>query len=155
MFTEEQLREAISKSQSIRGVLIILGLAPKGGNYKTIKNKVKLYKIDTSHFKGQGYLKGKSNTWTIKIPLKNILVEDSSYTSSNRLKLRLINEGYKKKICEGCQNTMWLDQPIPLELEHKNGVNNDHRECNLLLLCPNCHALTPTYRGKNKHKPHT
>jgi predicted HNH restriction endonuclease len=28
----------------------------------------------------------------------------------------------------------------------------DHRLENLQLLCPNCHALTPTYRARNKGK---
>ena len=38
---------------------------------------------------------------------------------------------------------------IPLELHHLNGVRTDNRISNLRLLCPNCHALTDNYRGKN------
>jgi predicted HNH restriction endonuclease len=51
-----------------------------------------------------------------------------------------------------CNNTEWNGQPIPLELEHKNGNNQDNSLNNLCLLCPNCHAQTSTYRGKNKSK---
>ena len=54
--------------------------------------------------------------------------------------------------CYNCNLTNWLGFNIPLELEHINGDNRDNRIENLILLCPNCHALTPTYRGKNKHK---
>ena len=42
--------------------------------------------------------------------------------------------------------------PIPLELHHKNGNNRDNRLENIVLLCPNCHALTESYRGKNKRQ---
>ena len=38
---------------------------------------------------------------------------------------------------------------MPLELDHKNGDRRDNRLENLWLPCPNCHALTPTYRGRN------
>ena len=37
-----------------------------------------------------------------------------------------------------------------LELHHINGVKDDLRIDNLQILCPNCHALTDNYRGKNK-----
>jgi hypothetical protein len=43
----------------------------------------------------------------------------------------------------------WLEKEIPLELNHINGKGHDNRKSNIELLCPNCHALTNTYRGKN------
>lgn len=39
--------------------------------------------------------------------------------------------------------------PIPLELDHINGNNKDHRLENLRLLCPTCHATTDTFKGRN------
>jgi 5-methylcytosine-specific restriction endonuclease McrA len=37
-----------------------------------------------------------------------------------------------------------------LELDHINGRRDDNRLANLRILCPNCHAQTDTYRGKNR-----
>lgn len=44
---------------------------------------------------------------------------------------------------------------IPLEIDHIDGNWGNNREENLRLICPNCHSLTPTYRGLNKGKGRT
>lgn len=89
---------------------------------------------------------GKPFSW------EGIVVENSSYTSTFRLRNRLIEFGLKEAKCESCGLAEWLGKNIPLELHHANGVNNDHRLANLQLLYPNCHALTESYRGKNQRK---
>ena len=38
----------------------------------------------------------------------------------------------------------------PLEVEHLDGNSKNNNESNLILLCPNCHSLTPTYKGLNR-----
>ena len=40
---------------------------------------------------------------------------------------------------------------IPLEVHHIDGDYTNNDEDNLLLLCPNCHSLTPTYKALNKN----
>lgn len=52
--------------------------------------------------------------------------------------------------CWKCNNSTWNDQPIPLELEHIDGISENNSLENLSILCPNCHAQTPTYKGANK-----
>ena len=52
--------------------------------------------------------------------------------------------------CNRCRNNKWQGENIPLELEHKDGNNINNDRNNLELLCPNCHALTDTWRGRNK-----
>lgn len=51
--------------------------------------------------------------------------------------------------CFNCKLTEWQGVKIPLEVHHINGADNNFPS-NLQLLCPNCHALTPTWKGKNK-----
>ena len=45
---------------------------------------------------------------------------------------------------------------VPVEVEHIDGDWENNLLSNLTLLCPNCHALTPTYRGLNRGRgrPH-
>jgi hypothetical protein len=37
-----------------------------------------------------------------------------------------------------------------LELDHIDGNYQNNALGNLRLMCPNCHSLTPTFRGRNK-----
>jgi hypothetical protein len=52
-------------------------------------------------------------------------------------------------VCSFCGLTEWMGSPIPIELHHIDGNSDNNRSSNLTLHCPNCHALTPTYRAKN------
>lgn len=71
---------------------------------------------------------------------------------SNKLRIKLLREGLKDHKCESCGNDTWINQAIPLEVHHKDGDKTNNELDNLQLLCPNCHALTSTYRGKNIKK---
>jgi hypothetical protein len=151
-YTIPQLIEAVKESYSIAQVLSRLGLRPAGGNYDLMHRRIKELQLDTSHFTGRGWSKGKkldTPSPTLQT-LESILVAESTYTNTNRLKNRLLNNGIFERRCMRCNLTKWLEQPIPIELDHINGDRQDHRLENLRLLCPNCHALTETYRGKNK-----
>lgn len=70
--------------------------------------------------------------------------------TNHKLKFHLIKNNLKQHRCENCKNSEWLSNPIPIELHHIDGNNQNNDLNNLQILCPNCHALTPNYRGKNK-----
>lgn len=55
--------------------------------------------------------------------------------------------------CEICGTSEWLDQPIPLVLDHIDGNPRNWAKSNLQLLCGNCNSLTPTFAGRNKKNP--
>jgi hypothetical protein len=65
----------------------------------------------------------------------------------------LYRSGLKKRECEDCGISEWQGHPAPLQLEHVDGDNSNNRIENLRILCANCHALTPTFGGKNKGRP--
>ena len=150
-FTKDDYKNAAKVSFSIAGMCRYLNLAPKGGNYSTIKKYIKEYEIDTSHFTGKGWNVGLKFKPHPQFNMEEILVKNKTY-NTNKLRKRLIDEGYKEYKCECCGNTEWMGKPIPLELHHINGDRNDNRLENLQILCPNCHSFTENYRGSNKKK---
>lgn len=87
-----------------------------------------------------------------KIPLTEILVENSTYQSA-KLKKRLVDEGIKQDRCEICgQGNTWNGKSLVLQLDHINGVHTDNRLENLQIVCPNCHTQTDTFcTRKLKH----
>ena len=82
--------------------------------------------------------------------LEDLLVVNGS-AQSYKLKIKLIAAGMKQAACELCGwCQMSSDGRVPVELDHINGDHTDNRIENLRILCPNCHSLQPTHRGKNK-----
>lgn len=152
-YTDEQFIEAVKSSFSIAQVLNKLNKIPSGGNYKVVKYNIKRLNLSDSHFTGKGHLKGKTHNWSIRYTDEEVFTEDPKHNLSTiRIKERLLRSNTLERKCYSCENMSWLSKDIPLELEHKNGNNRDNRIENLTLLCPNCHAQTGTYRGRNKNK---
>jgi len=147
-WTENQLREAVKNARSFGQVLKFLGLKQAGGNHSQVRKYTKEYNIDTGHFKGRGWSKGLSGFKRPFIPLEKILIKGSTYQTF-KLKNRLFIADLKPQFCEECG---WAQKTssgyLPLELDHINGDRYDHRLENLRILCPNCHSLKPTHRGR-------
>lgn len=147
-FTKEELENVVKESYSYADVLRKLNRTIFGSAYHTLKKYLKIYNINTSHFLGRGHLKNKTHNWHPKIPLKNILIANSSYSSMFNLKKRLLKENLLIYKCYECGLFEWNNKPISLQLHHINGIHNDHRIENLCLLCPNCHSQTDNFTSK-------
>jgi hypothetical protein len=72
------------------------------------------------------------------------------YVAPNFL-ARVLKECYGER----CLRCGWSSRnpktgKVPIEVEHIDGNWENSRLTNLTLLCPNCHALTATFRGLNR-----
>lgn len=155
-WSDEQLIEAVSCSQSYFGVLRNLGLSLSGGSHALVKLRVKQLGLDASHFTGQGWCKGHNHAVLmdkVRIPLSQILVKESTYSSTWTLKNRLLKEGVLTNICGICGLLPeWNGKKLSLQLDHIDGDRCNNEITNLRLLCPNCHSQTDTFAGKNTRR---
>lgn len=140
-------------------VLRRCGRIPSGGNFEILKKKIREYDIDISHFTHRLWNKGKTNKEDNRIATSK-LTDDDVFNTNGKLTRKVIrdyiirNNSIEYK-CAFCGNTgWWLGKQIGLELEHIDGNPINNTLDNLRFLCPNCHATTSTYRGRNKKNHH-
>jgi len=146
-YNETELREIVKNSHTYKECFDKLGIRAAGSNYKHIKNYIKKYGIDTSHF--EHYYNNGNRDNKLKIDILDILKENSNY-SRTHLKKRLYDENILERKCCLCgQGEEWNGMKISLILDHINGVHNDNRIENLRIVCPNCNAGLETFAGRN------
>lgn len=148
-YTKEWLEELCKDSRSYAEVLAKAGRKPGGGNQSHLKQVIQKYQIDISHFTGQSWNKGQHYQGQKKYSIEEAFTANSTI-QRNVIRRYIIKYNLIPYQCAWCGNTgTWLGKTMALELDHINGINNDHRLENLRWLCPNCHAITDTYAGKN------
>jgi len=147
--SDHAIRDVVVGARSRADVLRRLGLEPTVANSKALRTRLERLDLDTSHFLGRAANRGRPKQPRYALPLSEVLVKGRACTNTFTLKKRLIDGGLKSAKCECCGAGRWLGQSIPLELHHKNGDRLDNRLENLSLQCPNCHAQTDSYRGRN------
>lgn len=140
---EAEIRQWISEGRSKAYMAKKLGCNPK-----TINPVLERLGIEyAGNQSGKGISKASKKTMN----LMEYLAE-SKDIQNNKVRKKLLEEGYKEHKCECCGLTEWLGEPIPLELHHIDGDHHHNELSNYQLLCPNCHAKTDSYRGKNSVK---
>jgi bacterioferritin-associated ferredoxin len=135
-YTEKELRQIVAQSTSMKQVIDKLGYSThSGSNNLTVKDRLKKYNIDTSHFI---FVKG------TKRNEENIFIEDSTASQATLRRWYLKGE-YTPYICSICgQEPFWQGKELTLILDHINGHNHDDRLENLRWVCPNCNQQLDT-----------
>jgi hypothetical protein len=151
LISDSDFTDFVFSSTSVRQVITKCEIPVSPYSYKKFNRRVKEMGLSVEHFTGMGHLKNRNHNFNTK-PLEYYLVENCSWISSHALKLRLLRDGIFQRRCSKCSREVWEGKPIPIQLDHINGDNHDNRLENLRIICPNCHAQTPTYCGRNKKK---
>jgi Zn finger protein HypA/HybF involved in hydrogenase expression len=147
------LEKAVKESYSCSETCRKLRLPDRSGTASRLRKHIINNNIDTSHWTGQLWSKGKTSLEDDRIrnkESKDIFSENSNaspyYVRKLIIKRNLLE--YKCQIC--LMDPFWNNKEIKFQLDHVNGCRTDHRLENLRWLCPNCHSQTETYGGKNK-----
>jgi 5-methylcytosine-specific restriction endonuclease McrA len=145
-YSIESVRSAVAAAMCVSDVLRSLGLQTAGGNDNTIKRIIAKNNIDISHFDSKKAATRTKIKWTPNtVFVENSKIHRSTLSTYVRKFSALPYE------CTVCHNSgTWLGRPLPLSVDHVNGISNDNRIENLRYLCPNCHNQTDTFGGKNK-----
>ena len=139
-FTKQEIEQFVKESTSYAQLALRCGYEKTSGSGAfQVKQMIDQLALDTSHFKEQSWSKDNFDYSRFKY---------GNYIKTGTATNALIN--LRGHVCECCGNIEWLGKPIPLQVHHidGDGINNDLG--NLQLLCPNCHALTDNFCGKNQ-----
>jgi len=76
------------------------------------------------------------------------LIESGSVTNHVAIRKYLLEKNGCR--CTICGIEKWNGVKVPIIMDHIDGNSNNNKLDNLRLVCPNCDALLPTYKGRNR-----
>lgn len=150
-YKKDELKLIVDNSVNYLQVIRTLGLSESGGAQQYIKKIIKILDIDTAHFLGYNTASGFKNSHIVRVT-KNadeLLTLGNVKVKTHQLKRALNERGVEYK-CDICDLVKWLDQPITLQIHHKDGNTYNNVIENLQYLCPNCHTQTDNWGFKGK-----
>jgi len=167
--SKDQVVSAMNKTKSVRAATRYLNVS-----YIHMKKWMKFYKNEDDitlfdahkNQSGKGIPKFLSNNGTKKKdPALLDVIEgriDPSHFNPQKIKYRLIEEGYLKEECSNCgfQERRVTDYKIPLILHFKDKNKQHYRLDNMEMFCYNCYFLmvgevfnNKQIEGLEDHKP--
>jgi len=159
-FTTQMLNENLNKGKK-KGTIYdeFISTLPKIENIcKSDETKEKIRQGVLKHNEEHGYTKP-----TLTEEQKRNIVEKQKETWNKKLLESnwddLVYEAKKTRVyleqngkCARCGFDTWMGEKLILEYEHKDGNHSNNARDNVECLCPNCHSLTSTWRGRNCKK---
>lgn len=145
-YTKELIEAAVKESKSYAETMRKLGITYISGGMQTyLIKRVKEFQIDTTHFTGQGWTKGKLSL--NRKTAKDILVYSKSNfrQKASQLRRALLESEVEYKCAECNLSGTWNGKPICLEVDHIDSDYKNNTIDNLQFLCPNCHSQKPSY----------
>ena len=143
-FSKEEIEQFVADSRSYAELARKIGYddtSKNGSAYRTVHQMIDELNLDTSHFTGQGWNKDNFDY--------SRFCYGKKIKTADALKAITLLRGH---VCENCGLSEWQNKQIPLEVHHIDGDELNSDLSNLQILCPNCHALTDNYKGRNINK---
>lgn len=143
---EQIVCENVKIATSLSNLCKLMNKRATNNNLLHFQRIIDKHQLDTTHFSSITNNNSKRHKITFE---ERFSLREDKITNTNSLKNELLKLNIKEHKCELCGNSEWNNKPIPLQVHHINGNRFDNRIENLQLLCPNCHAQTDNFAGKN------
>ncbi|MEO8551920.1 MAG: hypothetical protein ABI678_18215, partial [Kofleriaceae bacterium] len=124
-YPREELAALAATCGSVAQMLAALGLPLSGRPHHNLSRRLRLLDVDTSHFHGRGWSKGKTRDTSpsvalhaqkIEFPDRDVFVELSSIRGK-ALMPRLLRRGWRYE-CKHCGISEWRGGRLTLHIDH-------------------------------------
>ncbi|MCH6160480.1 HNH endonuclease signature motif containing protein [Streptomyces marispadix] len=148
---EGDLRQAVERSVSYAGVLRELGLPVTEANRMKVRRRAHRLDLDDGHFRRPAKREPQPvSTGRAASDVLRVRPDGLPRVRHERLR-RALDDAGVPYVCVRCANSgSWQGERLTLQIDHINGDWRDNRRENLRYLCPNCHAVTGTWCGRNR-----